>query len=163
MRVLTKKTFVYFLLGSFLVFTSLFSGCSDKDKNVAVTGVSLDVTSDLALNVGESKQLIATVAPADATDKKVTWSSTDVTKVTVDPTGLVKAIAAGEAAVQAKAGDKEASLKVTVIALPVPVLTWSPPGDTHSAQAGGAPFTKAAVLSGVSGCNATLTYSMANG
>src|SRR6218665_603650 len=123
MRVLTKKTFVYFLLGSFLAFTSLFSACSDKDKNVAVTGVSLDVTSDLALNVGESKQLTATVMPANADDKTVTWSSSDATKVTVDQAGNVRAIAAGEAAVQAKAGDKETSLKVTVIA--VPVLAWT--------------------------------------
>src|SRR6218665_2627877 len=157
MKVFTKKTFVYFLLGSFLAFISLFSACSDKDKNVAVTGVSLDVTSDLALNVGESRQLTATVAPANADDKTVTWSSNDATRVTVDQAGNVKAIAAGEAVVKAKAGDKESSLKVTVIA--VPVLVWSPAGD-HSARAGSAPFTKTAAVSGAPGCNAAIAYSI---
>ncbi|PGH38953.1 MAG: hypothetical protein CRN43_12000, partial [Candidatus Nephrothrix sp. EaCA] len=66
MKTSVKKTFVYFLLGSSLAFISLFSACvedKDKDKGIAVTGVSLDVTSPLALNTGESKQLTATVTP----------------------------------------------------------------------------------------------------
>src|SRR6218665_214987 len=125
MKTLNKKTFVYFLLGSFLAFISLFSACSkDKDKNAAVTGVSLDVTSPLVLRAGESKQLTATVAPANAADKTVTWSSSDIAKVTVDQTGNVRAIAAGEAVIKAKAGDKEASLKVTASA---PTISWTAP------------------------------------
>ena len=129
MKTSVKKTFVYFLLGSSLAFISLFSACvKDKDKGIAVTGVSLDVTSPLALKTGESKQLTATVTPANATDKTVTWSSSDIAKVTVDPTGNVKAIAAGEAVIKAKAGDHEASLKVTAAA---PAISWTaaPPDD----------------------------------
>src|SRR6218665_2989540 len=129
MKTSIQKTFVYFLLGSSLAFISLFSACTrDKDKGIAVTGVSLDVTSPLVLKTGESKQLTATVSPANATDKTVTWSSSDIAKVTVDPTGNVKAMAAGEAVIKAKAGDHEASLKVTASA---PAISWTaaPPDD----------------------------------
>ncbi|PGH40221.1 MAG: hypothetical protein CRN43_04315, partial [Candidatus Nephrothrix sp. EaCA] len=79
------------------------------------------------MNTGESKQLTATVTPANATDKTVTWSSSDIAKVTVDPTGNVKAIASGEAVIKAKAGDHEASLKVTA----APAISWTaaPPDD----------------------------------
>src|SRR6218665_1161770 len=68
MKTSIQKTFVYFLLGSSLAFIGLFSACTrDKDKGIAVTGVSLDVTSPLVLKTGESKQLTATVSPANAT------------------------------------------------------------------------------------------------
>lgn len=50
--------------------------------NVSVTGVSLDRTS-CTLTVGESTNLIATVAPSDATLKTVTWTSNN-DNVTVD-------------------------------------------------------------------------------
>src|SRR6218665_374894 len=151
MKTSVKKTFVYFLLGSSLAFISLFSACvEDKGKGIAVTGVSLDVTSPLALNTGESKQLTATVTPANATDKTVTWSSSDIAKVTVDPTGNVKAIAAGEAVIKAKAGDHEASLKVTAAA---PAISWTaaPPDDMWAKDDD---FTIAAAVPN----GATLTY-----
>ncbi|MBP3795147.1 MAG: Ig-like domain-containing protein, partial [Bacteroidales bacterium] len=41
---------------------------------VAVTGVTLDKT-EVALNIGETVTLTATVAPDDATDKTVTWAT----------------------------------------------------------------------------------------
>ena len=44
-----------------------------KAAAVAVTGVTLNKTA-LTLNIGASETLSATVAPADATNKKVTWS-----------------------------------------------------------------------------------------
>jgi uncharacterized protein YjdB len=51
----------------------------------------------LALAVGASETLTATVAPADAADKSGTWSSSDDTIATIDQAGKVTAIAAGTA------------------------------------------------------------------
>src|SRR6218665_2403781 len=134
MKTSIQKTFVYFLLGSSLAFISLFSACTrDKDKGIAVTGVSLDVTSPLVFKTREKNKLTATLTPANPPDKTVTWSSSDIAKVTVDPTGNVKAIAAGEAVIKAKAGDHEASLKVTAAAPATPpvapaalAISWTP-------------------------------------
>ena len=46
-------------------------------------------------------QLTATVLPADAFDKTVTWSSSDVSKATVSATGLVSGVAAGSVTITA--------------------------------------------------------------
>ena len=85
------------------------------DGAIPVTSVALDKTT-LALTVGDAAvQLTATVAPEDATDKTVTWSSDKTSVATVDATGNVTAVAAGEATITAKAGDKTATCKVTVV------------------------------------------------
>ena len=70
--------------------------------------------SEATLTEGESLTLTATVAPEDATDKTVTWSSSDKGVATVDNNGKVTAVAAGTAIITAKAGDKEATCVVTV-------------------------------------------------
>ncbi|MDE6634238.1 MAG: Ig-like domain-containing protein, partial [Bacteroidaceae bacterium] len=47
-----------------------------EEKNIPVESVSLNETSAL-LKVGDNLQLTATVLPDDATDKSVTWTSSD--------------------------------------------------------------------------------------
>lgn len=74
-----------------------------------VTNISIDPT--LALKVGETGQLTATVDPAGTA---VTWSSDQEAIATVDANGLVTAIAEGTATITAKAGDKSATCTVTV-------------------------------------------------
>ena len=69
----------------------------EAKPEVKVTGVSLNKTT-LSLEVGQTATLVATVTPADATDKTVTWSSTNEAVATVID-GQVKAIAAGEATI----------------------------------------------------------------
>jgi len=80
---------------------------------VAVTGVSLNKGS-LSLEVGETATLKATVKPDNATDKSVTWSSSNKKVATVDKSGKVTAVAEGTAKITAKAGDKTATCTVTV-------------------------------------------------
>ena len=84
-----------------------------RRKVVAVTGVSLNKTA-LTLSPGASFQLEATVSPSDATDKTVTWTSSDPSKVTVE-NGLVKAVSPGTASITAVAGGKSAKCDVTVL------------------------------------------------
>ncbi|MDE6480675.1 MAG: Ig-like domain-containing protein [Muribaculaceae bacterium] len=89
-------------------------------NTVAVTGVTLDKTS-LSLTEGETATLTATVAPADASNKTVTWTSSDAKVASVDDKGLVTALAAGKTTITATASGKTATCEVTVTAKTVDV------------------------------------------
>ena len=83
-----------------------------KSKIIEVTNISLDKLS-AQLTEGETVILTATVSPDNATDKTVTWTSSDETVATVKD-GVVTAIAAGKATITAKAGNYIATCGVTV-------------------------------------------------
>lgn len=82
---------------------------------VPVTGVSVAPAS-VTLNAGTTTQLTATVSPANATNKDVTWSSSNNAVATVNATGLVTAVAAGTATITVRTVDqlKTATTAVTV-------------------------------------------------
>lgn len=87
-----------------------------KDDYLA-TGISLNKTS-LTLKVGRSETLIATVTPDNATNKNVTWSSSNNEVATVDNNGNVIAKSVGTATITATTTDGtnlEAECIVTVI------------------------------------------------
>ena len=99
----------------------LTTACSDKDGNIPVTGVTLEKYK-LTLVVGAKETLIAIVAPSDATDQTVNWSSNNPEVATVDvATGEVTAEAVGIATITAKSNDggKPAYCTVTVTDKPV--------------------------------------------
>ena len=79
---------------------------------VAVTEVTLDRTS-LTLKVNETFTLSATVAPENATDKAVKWTTSDSGVVRVS-NGTVTSVGEGTAKITAAAGGKSASCTVTV-------------------------------------------------
>ena len=87
---------------------------------IEVTSITLDKTT-LSLTVGAEETLTATVKPDNATDKTVTWTSSNTAVATVN-NGKVKGIKAGTAVITAKAGDKSAKCNVTVTADPVPTI-----------------------------------------
>lgn len=70
----------------------------------AVEGITLDKTEGI-LNVGNTVTITATVAPEEATNSAVTWSSSDESVATVDETGKVTAVAAGNATITATSED----------------------------------------------------------
>ena len=82
---------------------------------VAVTGVMLNLaTAKINLNSSSIKrQLTATVYPKDATDKTITWSSSDSTIATVDTTGLITGKHAGTVTITATTNN--AGKKVTCV------------------------------------------------
>ncbi|MDR3236422.1 MAG: Ig-like domain-containing protein [Prevotellaceae bacterium] len=121
-----KYLFPFCVLLALGTASAVFTSCGDdkdepKKENtpVAVTGISLDKTT-LALAIGEEYNLTATVTPANATDKTVTWQTSDPTKATVLD-GKVIAVAEGTATITAKAGDKTATCVVTVVPDPIAV------------------------------------------
>lgn len=83
---------------------------------IPVTGVSLNKTS-LSLTVGSSERLTATVAPSNADNKNVTWTSSDSTVATVS-NGTVTAVKAGTTTITVKTADGgyAAACTVTVTA-----------------------------------------------
>lgn len=70
-------------------------------------------TATATLKVGATLQLSATKAP-DYSKAPITWVSSDASVATVSATGLVKALKAGTVSITAQAGDKFATVKVTV-------------------------------------------------
>ncbi|WP_230314768.1 Ig-like domain-containing protein, partial [Bifidobacterium longum] len=86
----------------------------------------------LALKSGASAQLTATVKPDNATDRKVTWTSSDSSVANVMGTGVVTAGSkAGTATIKATAGGKSASVQVTVTGVPKqPMTVWYKPDSS---------------------------------
>ena len=81
----------------------------------AVPATSLTLsTKEQTLVLNKTTPLSATVTPANTTDS-VTWSSSDPAVVTVSNNGEVKAVGYGTAVITAKAGDKTATCKITVV------------------------------------------------
>ncbi|MFB0973257.1 MAG: Ig-like domain-containing protein, partial [Bacteroidales bacterium] len=93
--------------------------------HVSVTGVTVSPAS-ATLVVDQTRQLTATVSPSDATDKSVSWSSSNSSIASVDQNGLVTAVAAGSATITVTTtdGSKMATCNVTV-SQPVTSITIS--------------------------------------
>ena len=69
-------------------------------RKIEVTGIVLD-KKNINLIVGESTKLVATIYPSDASNKTITWQSSDEEIVIVDKDGIVKGIKQGEATISA--------------------------------------------------------------
>ncbi|MFE5321801.1 sugar-binding protein [Paenibacillus sp. NPDC056579] len=101
-------------------------------NTVPVTGVSI-APDTVELHVGETTQLTATVAPEQATNKAVSWSTSDGTVAEVSDSGVVTAKKAGIAAVTATTADGSltATAQVTVEALPAGGTSYYFTGPSH--------------------------------
>ena len=80
---------------------------------IAVTGVTLNKTS-ASIGVGDTETLTATVAPANALNKTVTWTSSNTSVATVSAAGVVTAVAAGSATITATTEDGSFTATCTV-------------------------------------------------
>ena len=76
------------------------------DGPKSVTGVLIAPT-EVSINIGATYQLYTVVSPSEASDKSVSWSSSNTDVATVDENGLVTAKAAGNAVITVKTTDGE--------------------------------------------------------
>ena len=99
------KKWLCALLGALLALSlGLFAACGnteEEQQTVAVASVTVSPAT-LSLTEGESGTLTATIAPENATDKTVTWSSSDNAVATVED-GEVTAVGHGTAVITATA------------------------------------------------------------
>ena len=116
-----KKTFftALFLLLSvsiLVLFTACVQGADagvNKVDTIAVTGITLNKTV-LELDVGATEKLVATVIPENATNKKVTWSSSNEVIAIVNEDGTITAKAVGEVVITVKTEDGPHTASCTV-------------------------------------------------
>ena len=105
----------------------------EESDPVAVTGVKLPFTA-LTQKIGTSFTLVATIEPANATNKAVTWSSSNSTVASVTNMGVVQAKAAGTADITVSTADggHTATCSFTVTAEDVPLTGLKiSPAETH--------------------------------
>ena len=133
-------------------------------NKVAVTGVTLNKTATSLILAAAPETLVATVAPANATNKNVTWSS-DNTAVAIvsSTTGTVYSIALGTAKITATtvSGSKTASCTVTVTEVTVDV-TGVTLNKTATSLGVGAKETLSATVAPTNATNKNVTWSSDN-
>ncbi|TCN61000.1 T9SS C-terminal target domain-containing protein [Flavobacterium circumlabens] len=127
---------------------------------VAVTGVTVSPTT-VTVGLGSTQQLNATIAPANATNQNVTWTSSNTAVATVNASGLVSAVSAGTTTITVKTvdGNKTATSAITVAAIPVASVSVSP--TTASLYAGNTQQLSAAIAP-ANATNKTVTWSSSN-
>ncbi len=84
-----------------------------KTKPINVTGVTVSPKTN-NLETGSTRQLNATVEPSNATNKSVTFTSTDDAVATVSSSGLVTAVAEGTATITVTTDDGDHTDTATV-------------------------------------------------
>ena len=141
--------------------TNYFRDVTFSTAVVNVTSVTVSPTA-ATISIGGTQQLTETVLPANATNKSVTWSSSNTAVATVSTSGLVTAVAIGSATitVTTQDGNYTATSVITVATIPVTSVSVSPPAATLSV--GGTQQLTATVLpanatnKSVTGCHPIL-------
>lgn len=123
-------------LGDATITATTPNGQSSQIKFVIVpnpvTAITLDKTS-VELKATETVKVIATATPEDATNKNISWTSSNNAVATVDADGAITAIAVGNAAITAAATDGSgvsATCNISVIATPADGVTIETPDKT---------------------------------
>ena len=110
-------TFAAIVAFAFIACNNPANGGNGNGDPVPVTGVSI-TQPELSLQMGTTHTLTATVTPANATNRAVTWTSSDTDIVTVSAAGLLTPVALGEAEVTVRTvdGNFAAVADITVVA-----------------------------------------------
>ena len=128
----------------------------------AVTGVKLNKSAE-TLTVGGTTTLTAIITPDNATNKEVTWKSSNPSVATVDAEGNVKAVKAGTADITVTTADggKEATCTVTVNPATVSVTGVTLDRNTASLTVG-EKTTLTATVAPESATNKAVTWTTSN-
>ena len=167
-----RKLFETIIVFAAVISAAMFSGCEKEEETgpnggsggggpqtVAVTGVTLSKTS-LSLVEGGSETLTATVAPTNATNKAVSWKSSDTGVATVDNSGKVTAVKAGSTTITVTTtdGSKTATCSVTITSKTVNV-TGVTLDKTEIEMTEGAEETLKATITPADATNKDVTWS----
>lgn len=102
--------------------------------NNPVTSIELDYTM-VTLKIGETFRMTSYISPEDASDKTITYTSSDTNVVTVDETGMLTAVGSGSATILAKANDGGATAMCN-ISVYQPVTSVNISNETMSVRKG---------------------------
>ena len=139
--------------------TGTQTGTATTSAPISVSSVALNKTT-AEISTGQTQQLTASVQPADATNRNLTWSTGDASVARVSTSGLVSAIAVGNAVITVTTADggKTATCTVTVV-IAVASVAVSP---TTATLAVGQTVPLAATVSPADATNQNLTWSSNN-
>ena len=107
---------------------------------VPVESITLSPSS-FTLNVPDTQQITASILPENATNKTLTWSSSNPSNLSVDENGLVTAVASGSATITATSENGISATCSATSKIPVTSVSVSPsslslhPGDTYTLSA----------------------------
>ena len=120
--------------GAVFMFQEKDESTNPTPSTVAVTGVTLSKTS-ASLTKGNTLALTATVSPSNATNKSVTWASSNTSVATVNSNGVVTAVANGTATITVTTADGgfKATCTVTVSNVKVTGVSVTPTSATLEA------------------------------
>lgn len=106
--------------------------CNVKVEPILVSAITLSAES-LNLRPGETSQLTATVKPSDATNKTLTWSSSNPAVATISDDGTITAIEGGTTIITVKAADgSKISVTCSVTVVPYEVHDTNHDGNVDT-------------------------------
>ena len=129
--------------------------------NVPVTGVTILGESIVSLDIGQTRNLLHTIAPANATNQAVVWSSANHAVATVSATGQVTAVGAGSTTITVTTMDGSRTASVTVQVAGIPVTGVSIPGGNRSLSVG-QQAQLSAIVAPANATNQAVVWSSAN-
>ena len=145
------------------VFCLLVASCTKEqaEPSVSVTGITLS-PEFIELTVGEQKTITATIAPKNATNKNIKFSSSKESVATVSKDGVVEAIAAGKAIVTVTTVDQG---KTATCSIEVSEGIGAVTGEVTHISCRNAEISGKAIFSGKSSTNLSfgILYSTSSG
>ena len=135
------------------------TSCTCATSDIPVTGVTVNPTSR-TISVAETFTIVPTVAPADASNKEVTWSSSNTAIATVNASGVVTGVAVGQATITVRTVDGGFTATCVVTVQNVSVISVSLANASVNL---GENITLAPVFNPANATNKNVTYSIVSG
>jgi len=129
------------ILSVFIVALISFVSCEKEEEFIKVTDISININSVIIVE-GDTLMINALVVPSNASNKNLSWSSSNDNIVTVDNSGLISAKNVGEATITVSTQDGNSSAVVSIkvieswISLSQNVIESSLNGGTYEVSLG---------------------------
>lgn len=135
----------------------------NQNNKVSVIGLSVDKTK-VNLVKGTTTKITPTVKPANATNKKVNWTSINTSIAKVNSSGVITAVGAGSTTVKATTadGEKVSEINVVVTDQAIEVVSVTLDSKTGTFTTDDKSFTLTATVKPETATNSTLSWSSSN-